>query len=54
MILLVGMILGFKSKVLVILVKHSLKISDSLLSPETMQSSSEITILLERLALSEK
>ena len=48
------MILGFKSKVLVILMKCSLKISDSLLSSENMQSFSEIIILLEKLPLSEK
>ena len=48
------MILGFKSKVLVILMKCLLKISDSLLSSENMQSFSEIIILLEKLPLSEK
>ena len=39
--------LGFRSKVLVILIKCYLKISDSFLSSETMQSFSEIIILLE-------
>ena len=34
----VEMILGFRSKVLVILIKCSLKILDSFLSSETMQS----------------
>ena len=48
------MILGFRSKVLVILIRCVLKISGNLLSPETIQSFSEITILLEKLALSEK
>ena len=38
----VEMILGFRYKVLVILIKCSLKISDSLLSSEPMQSFSEI------------
>ena len=50
----VRMILGFRSNVLVILIKCSLKIPDSLLSSETMQSFSEIIILLEKLPLSEK
>ena len=48
------MILGFRSKVLLILIKSILKISDSLLSSKTMQSFSEIVILLEKYPLSEK
>ena len=48
------MILGFRFKVLVILIKRVLKISDSLLSSETMQSFSEIIILLEKFPLSPK
>ena len=48
------MILGFRSKVLVILIKCYLKVSDGLLSSETMQSFSEIINLLEKLHLSEK
>ena len=51
---LVEKILGFRSKVLVILIKCVLKISESLLSSETMQSFSEIIILLEKFPLSEK
>ena len=46
--------LDFKSKVLVILIKCSSKISDDLLSSKIIQSSSEIIILLENLPLSEK
>ena len=53
-LLLVGMILGFRSKVLIILIKYILKISDSLLSSETIQSFSVIIILLEKFPLSEK
>ena len=48
------MVLGFRSKVLLILIKSILKISDSLLSSKTMQSFSEIVILLEKYPLSEK
>ena len=48
------LILGFRSKVLVILIKCVLKISDNLQSSETMQSFYEIIILLERFPLSEK
>ena len=48
------MILGFRSEVLLILIKSILKISDSLLSSKTMQSFSEIVILLEKYPLSEK
>ena len=48
------LILGFTSKVLVILIKCVLKISDNLQSSETMQSFYEIIILLERFPLSEK
>ena len=48
------MILGFRFKVLLILIKSILKISDSLLSSKTMQSFSEIVILLEKYPLSEK
>ena len=48
------MIPGFRSKVLVILTKCVLKISDSLQSSKTMQSFSEITILLEMLPLCKK
>ena len=48
------MIPGFRSKVLVILTKCVLKISDSLQSSETMQSFSEIIILLEMRPLCEK
>ena len=48
------MILGFRSKVLLILIKSILKISDCLLSSKTMQSFSEIVILLEKYPLSEK
>ena len=47
------MIPDFRSKVLVILTKCSLKISDSPLLSETMQSSFEIIILLEKLPLPE-
>ena len=50
----VEMICGFRSKVLVILIKYPLKVSDSLLLSETMQSFSEIIILLEKLLLSDK
>ena len=48
------MILGFRYKALVILIKYSLKISDSFLSSETTQSFAEIIILLEKFPLSEK
>ena len=48
------MILGFRSKVLVMLIKFPLKISDSLLSPEPMQSFSGIPNFLENLPLSDK
>ena len=50
----VKMILGFRSKVLVILTKYSLKISDSPVSSENMQSFAEIIFLLEKLPLFEK
>ena len=45
--------LGFRYKVLVILIKCSLKISDSLLSSENRKTFSEIIILLEKFPLSE-
>ena len=48
------MILSFRSKVLVILIKCLLKVSDNLLSSESMQSFSEIIVLLEKLPLPEK
>ena len=48
------MILGFRSKVLVILIKCVLKIADNLLSSETIQSFSEIIVLLKKFPLSEK
>ena len=48
------MILGFRSKMLVLLIKLVLKISGNLLSSETMQSFFEIIILLEKFDLSEK
>ena len=50
----VEIILGFRSKVSVILTKCVLKISDSLLSSETMQFFSGIKILLAKSPLSEK
>ena len=53
-LLVVQMIPGFRTKVLVILIKRVLKISDSLLSSETMQSFSEIIILSEKFPFSEK
>ena len=53
-LLVVEMIIGFRSKVLVILMKCVLQISDSLLSSETTQSFSEIIILLEKFPFSEK
>ena len=52
--LVVEVILGFRSKVLVILIKCVLKISDSLLSSKTMQSSSEIINLLEKFFLCQR
>ena len=52
--LVVEMLLGFRSKVLVILTECVLKISDSLLLSETFQTFSEIVILLEKFPLSEK
>ena len=45
------MILGFRSKELVISIKCVLKISDCLLSSETMQSFSEIIMLLKKISL---
>ena len=45
--------LGFRYKVLVILIKCSLKISDSLLSSENRKTFSEIIILLEKFPSSE-
>ena len=45
--------LGFRYKVLVTLIKYSLKISDSLLSSENRKTFSEIIILLEKFPLSE-
>ena len=48
------MILGFRSKMLVLLIKLVLKISGNLLSSEIMQSFFEIIILLEKFDLSEK
>ena len=53
-LLVVQMIPGFRTKVLVILIKRVLKISDSLLSSETMQFFSEIIILSEKFPFSEK
>ena len=53
-LLVVEMIPGFRAKVLVILIKRVLKISDSLLSSETMQFFSEIIILSEKFPFSEK
>ena len=47
-LLVAEMILGFRSKVLIILIKCVLKITDSLLSSETIQSFSEIIILIEK------
>ena len=45
----VGMVLGFKSEVQVILIKCSLKILHSLLSSKTLQFISEIILQLEKL-----
>ena len=53
-LLVVEIILVFISKVLVIMTKCQLEISDSPLSSETMQSFSQISILLESLLFSEK
>ena len=53
-LLVVEMILGYRSKVLVIMIECVLNISDSLLSSETMQSFSKTMILLENFPLSEK
>ena len=50
----VEMIHGFRSKVLVILIKCVLKIADNLLSSETIQPFSEIIVLLKKFPLSEK
>ena len=48
------MILGSRSKVLVIFIRFVLKITDSLLSSETIQSFPEVNILLEIFPWSEK
>ena len=53
-LLVVEMILGYRSKVIVIMIECVLNISDSLLSSETMQSFSKTMILLEKFLLSEK
>ena len=53
-LLVVEMILGYRSKVLVIMIECVLNISDSLLSSETIQSFSKTMILLENFPLSEK
>ena len=53
-LLVVEIILGYRSKVLVIMIECVLNISDSLLSSETMQSFSKTMILLENFPLSEK
>ena len=53
-LLVVEMILGYRSKVLVIMIECVLNISDSLWSSETMQSFSKTMILLENFPLSEK
>ena len=53
-LLLAEIILGFRSKVSVILIKWLLKISDSPLLSETMQAFSEIIILSEKFPLFEK
>ena len=53
-LLVVEMILGYRSKVLVIMIECVLNISDSLLSSETMQFFSKTMILLENFPLSEK
>ena len=53
-LLVVEMILDYRSKVLVIMIECVLNISDSLLSSETMQSFSKTMILLENFPLSEK
>ena len=53
-LVIVKITLGFGSKVLVILGKCSLKIFDSLLPLETLQSLSEIILLLEQLPFSKK
>ena len=53
-LLVVEMILGYRSKVLVIMIECVLNISDSLSSSETMQSFSKTMILLENFPLSEK
>ena len=53
-LLVVEMILGYRSKVLVIMIECVLNTSDSLLSSETMQSFSKTMILLENFPLSEK
>ena len=53
-LLVVEMILGYRSKVLVIMIECVLNISDSLLSSETMQSFSKTMILFENYPLSEK
>ena len=44
----VEIMLGFRAKVLVILIKCSLKMSDNFLSSETIQFFYEIIILLEK------
>ena len=53
-LLVVEMILDYRSKVLVIMIECVLNISDSLWSSETMQSFSKTMILLENFPLSEK
>ena len=50
----VEVILGSRSKVLVIFIKFVSKISDSLLSSETIQSFPKVNILLENFPWSEK
>ena len=53
-LLAVEAILGSRSNVLVIFIKFALKITDSLLSSETIQSFPEVNILLENFPWSEK
>ena len=48
------MMLGFRCRVLVILIKCVIKISDSFVSSEAIQSFSEIIVLLEKFPLLEK